>query len=104
VLFPEFEGRDGGNDNDVDDEFDDDPETVKGMARLFCEVAEAYIQLILAATPQVWAQAGVRLAGLGVAWRRNVVCCSRVTDCLGASPQTAKCAGRHGARTERLQR
>lgn len=49
----EFEGRDGGNDNDVDDEFDDDAEAVKGMARLFCEVAEAYIQLILAATPQV---------------------------------------------------
>jgi hypothetical protein len=52
-LAAEFEGRDGGNDNDVDDEFDDDAEAVKGMARLFCEVAEAYIQLILAATPQV---------------------------------------------------
>lgn len=50
---PEHEGRDGGNDDDVEDEFDDDEETVKGMARLFCEVAEAYIQLILAATPQV---------------------------------------------------
>jgi len=37
----------------VDDEFDDDAETVKGMARLFCEVSEAYIQLIFAATPQV---------------------------------------------------
>jgi hypothetical protein len=37
----------------VDDEFDDDSETVKGMARLFCEVAEAYIQLVLAATPEV---------------------------------------------------
>jgi hypothetical protein len=49
----EFEGRDGAHDDDVDDEFDDDIENVKGMARLFCEVAEAYIQLILAATPQV---------------------------------------------------
>lgn len=49
----EFEGRDGGNDDDVDDEFDDDAETVKGMARLFCEVAEAYICLLLAPAPQV---------------------------------------------------
>jgi hypothetical protein len=52
-LCAEFEGRDGGNDDDVDDEFDDDEEAVKGMARLFCEVAEAYIQLILAGTPEV---------------------------------------------------
>lgn len=52
-TYAEFEGRDNGNDNDVDDEFDDDGETVKGMARLFCEVAEAYIQLILAATADV---------------------------------------------------
>jgi hypothetical protein len=52
-VAAESEGRDGGNDNDVDDEFDDDSETVKGMARLFCEVAEAYIQLVLAATPEV---------------------------------------------------
>jgi hypothetical protein len=49
----EAEGRDGGKDDDVADEFDDDEEAVKGMARLFCEVAEAYIQLVLAATPQV---------------------------------------------------
>jgi transportin-3 len=53
VAAAEAEGRDGGNDNDVDDEFDDDSESVKGMARLFCEVAEAYIQLVLAATPEV---------------------------------------------------
>lgn len=53
LLRAEFEGRDGGNDDDVDDEFDDDEEAVKGMARLFCEVAEAYIQLILAASPEV---------------------------------------------------
>ena len=53
MLAAESEGRDGGNDNDVDDEFDDDSESVKGMARLFCEVAEAYIQLVLAATPEV---------------------------------------------------
>uniref|UniRef100_A0A383V7P9 Importin N-terminal domain-containing protein n=1 Tax=Tetradesmus obliquus TaxID=3088 RepID=A0A383V7P9_TETOB len=52
-AIAESEGRDGGNDNDVDDEFDDDSESVKGMARLFCEVAEAYIQLVLAATPEV---------------------------------------------------
>ncbi|KAF6259150.1 armadillo-type protein [Scenedesmus sp. NREL 46B-D3] len=52
-AIAESEGRDGGNDNDVDDVFDDDSETVKGMARLFCEVAEAYIQLVLAATPEV---------------------------------------------------
>jgi hypothetical protein len=50
---PEYEYRDSGAEEDVDDEFDDDAESVKGMARLFCEVAEAYIQLILAATPQV---------------------------------------------------
>lgn len=49
----ESEGRDGGNDNDVDDDFDDDEELVKGMARLFCEVAEAYIQLVLSAQPDV---------------------------------------------------
>jgi hypothetical protein len=53
LLRAEFEGRDRGNDDDVDDEFDDDEEAVKGMARLFCEVAEAYIQLILAASPEV---------------------------------------------------
>eukprot|EP00879_Flechtneria_rotunda_P018208 GHRR01019098.1.p2 GENE.GHRR01019098.1~~GHRR01019098.1.p2 ORF type:complete len:293 (+),score=112.18 GHRR01019098.1:708-1586(+) len=51
-AIAEHEGRDGGGD-DVDDEFDDDEETVKGMARLFCEMAEAYIQLVLAATPEV---------------------------------------------------
>eukprot|EP00878_Enallax_costatus_P035114 GHUV01039091.1.p2 GENE.GHUV01039091.1~~GHUV01039091.1.p2 ORF type:complete len:128 (+),score=26.53 GHUV01039091.1:641-1024(+) len=49
----ESEGRDGGHEPDVDDEFDDDEEAVKGMARLFCEVAEAYIQLVLSAQPDV---------------------------------------------------
>jgi hypothetical protein len=66
-LCAEFEGRDGGNDDDVDDEFDDDEEAVKGMARLFCEVAEAYIQLILAGTPEVrCVQACVCVWGGGV--------------------------------------
>eukprot|EP00878_Enallax_costatus_P020398 GHUV01021558.1.p1 GENE.GHUV01021558.1~~GHUV01021558.1.p1 ORF type:complete len:515 (+),score=87.61 GHUV01021558.1:142-1545(+) len=54
-AIAESEGRDGGHEPDVDDEFDDDEEAVKGMARLFCEVAEAYIQLVLSAQPDVLA-------------------------------------------------
>lgn len=57
----------------MDDEFDDDEETVKGMARLFCEVAEAYIQLILAATPQVgagWVCSATDCTSPAAAWRK----------------------------------
>lgn len=35
------------------DDFDDDEDTAKGMARLFAEVAEAYILLVASAVPEV---------------------------------------------------
>lgn len=35
------------------DEFDDDEDTAKGMARLFAEVGEAYIHLVATAVPEV---------------------------------------------------
>ncbi len=34
-------------------EFDDDEDTAKGMARLFCEVGEAYMSLIVTAVQEV---------------------------------------------------
>lgn len=37
----------------MDDEYDDDYDTAKGMARLFTEVGEAYIQFIVTAVPDV---------------------------------------------------
>ncbi len=48
----------GGSAEDVGgarDDFDDDEDTSKGMARLFCEVADAYMALIATAVKEVWA-------------------------------------------------
>ncbi|KAI8470335.1 MAG: armadillo-type protein [Monoraphidium minutum] len=53
VAQAEEEGRPGAADEDVADEFDDDFDAIKGMGRLFCEVGEAYLPLILTATPEV---------------------------------------------------
>ncbi|KAG1678979.1 hypothetical protein FOA52_013042 [Chlamydomonas sp. UWO 241] len=39
--------------DDATDDFDDDEDTAKGMARLFAEAGEAYIFLIARATPEV---------------------------------------------------
>ena len=47
--------RKGRSEFDERDDCDDDEETSKGMARLFTEVAEAYLSLIVTATPQVLA-------------------------------------------------
>lgn len=45
--------RKGRSEFDEKDGCDDDEETSKGMARLFAEVAEAYLSLIVTATPEV---------------------------------------------------
>ncbi|GBF90722.1 hypothetical protein Rsub_03023 [Raphidocelis subcapitata] len=53
VAQAEEEGRPSPADDDVADEFDDDFDAIKGMGRLFCEVGEAYLPLIVTATPEV---------------------------------------------------
>ncbi|GFR52886.1 hypothetical protein Agub_g15518, partial [Astrephomene gubernaculifera] len=43
----------GGNSGGGEGEFDDDEDSAKGMARLFCEVGEAYLALIVTAVAEV---------------------------------------------------
>ncbi|GAX77385.1 hypothetical protein CEUSTIGMA_g4831.t1 [Chlamydomonas eustigma] len=52
--FAEEAGLQAAAANNVRDEFDDDEDTAKGMARLFAEVGEAYIFLIATAVKEVW--------------------------------------------------
>jgi transportin-3 len=49
----------------VHDDFDDDEDTAKGMARLFAEVGEAYIFLVASAVQEVRATRVAQLQGEG---------------------------------------
>lgn len=49
-------------------EFDDDEDTAKGMARLFCEVGEAYMSLIVTAVQEVRRRARGEGVGAGGVW------------------------------------
>jgi len=52
VASRRLQAEHDGKEQDTSDEFDDDEDTAKGMARLFAEVGEAYIMLVASAVPE----------------------------------------------------